>query len=395
MTEAFITPSMLRWARERSFDTVAAAAEKLNVTVGKLQAWEQGDARPTFRKAQDLAKKLRIPFGYLYLAKEPDEALPLPDLRTKSGTIPRKPSPDCLEVLYDALRKQEWYHDYLTNEQVDNVPFVGRFTNTSPVADIAADIRRTLRLDDSLRRGARDRDDFFIQLVQRAEDAGVLVMRSGIVGSNTHRPLDRDEFQGFAISDTVAPLVFVNQNDFKAAQIFTLAHELAHIWVRVSGVCDVAYLASPADYTNDSGRTTDTVDADAVAAETLVPADTFELRWDESTDIDENLRSLSTYYRVSMFVILRRAYDLSLIDLDTFRAKYAELSVRTLSSKKGGGGGYSSLVSRNSQMVTTALVFSLLEGRVSPKEASALLNIRISKLPALAKYLSLRAREHA
>lgn len=392
MTEAFITPGMLRWARMRSFASLDAAADKLNMKPEKLDAWESDKARPTFRQAQDLAKKLRIPFGYLYLSTPPDENLPLPDLRTRARAQSRKPSPDFLEVLYDALRKQEWYHDYLTNEQADNVPFVGRFTNTSPVADIAADIRRTLRLDDSLRRGARDRDDFFRQLVRRAEDAGVLVMRSGIVGSNTSRHLDPDEFQGFAISDTVAPLVFVNQNDFRNAQIFTLAHELAHIWVRVSGVCDVAYLARPADHTNDSGRTADTVDADAVAAETLVPAATFELRWDKSTNIDENLRSLSTHYRVSMFVILRRAYDLSLIDLDTFRAKYAELKEEM---KKGGGGGYSSVFSRNSQTLTTALVFSLLEGRVSPKEASALLNIRISKLPALATYLGLREREHA
>ena len=142
-------------------------------------------------------------------------------------------------------------------------------------------------------------------------------------------------------------------------------------------------MARTSDQPNDYERITD-----AIAAETLVPASTFDLRWNEFTDIDTNLKALSAHYRVSVFVILRRAYDLEKIRYDTFHSEYTELSERTRSKKKSeGGGGYSAVFSRNSRTVTTALMFSVLEGRMSPKEASALLNIRIAKLPALTKYL--------
>lgn len=375
---------MLQWARERSFPDIVYAAEKLNVTVERLRAWEDEDevARPTFHQAQDLAKKLKIPFGYLYLSNPPDERLPLPDLRVRSGTPPRKPSPDFLEVLYDAFRKQDWYREYLTNERMGPLPFTNRFTINSPTKDIADDIRATLQLNDDFRRSVSDRDGFFRQFVRHAEDAGVLVMCSGIVGSNTHRSLDPDEFQGFAMSDAIAPLVFVNQNDFKSAQIFTLAHELAHIWMGISGVSSIEYFAKPAEQLHGWERK-----ADAVAAETLVPADTFELRWNDLTNVDENLHRLSTYYRVSLFVILRRAYELNKISLEAFRAKYTELRAKIHGKQKGGGGGYASILSRNSRTITTALVYSVVEGKASVKEASTLLNTRISKLQSLAKYI--------
>ena len=333
MAEAFITPDMLRWARRRSLGSLEEAAERLNIKLEKLDAWEKGEARPTFKQAQSLAKKLRIPFGYLYLSNPPNETMPLPDLRTKPGTPQRKPSPDFLDVLYDALRKQEWYHDYLASEQADPISFVGRFNIQSPTMVVAQDIRQTLRMDDALRAPGQTRDSYFLQLVKHAEDSGIIVLRNSVVGNNTYRSLDPDEFQGFAISDDLAPVIFINQNDFLSAQIFTFAHELAHIWIGLSGISNPEYLAKAEQQPHSDEQVTN-----AVAAEVLVPASSFNMQWEAHSGLDTNLDKLARYYRVSAFVVLRRAYELNMLSLYEFQSKYTELSNKTLTKKKSGGG---------------------------------------------------------
>ncbi|MDP3062354.1 MAG: XRE family transcriptional regulator [Chloroflexota bacterium] len=387
MVEAFITGTMLRWARERSYPSIDAAAEKLKVKVETLAAWEGEEARPTFLQAQGLAKRLHISFGYLYLSTPPDETLPLPDLRTKPGAEPQRPSPDFVEVLYDALRKRDWYHDYLVGEEADPLPFVGRFRPDSPINEVASDIRRTLALDDPQWHQPQRLDDYFRQVVPRVEQAGVLVMRRSVVGNNTRRRLNPDEFQGFAVSDSLAPLVFINENDYQSAQVFTLAHELAHIWMGLSGVTGLDFRRRPSEQTHLYERVTD-----AVAAETLVPSATFELRWNNTANIDQNLEELSLRYHVSKFVVLRRAYGLNKVDAQQFHAKREELRMNIRTARKTGGGStYRAIFARNGNTLTSTLLYSVLAGRVPPTEAAALLNVRPAKLRGLEKFLLHRA----
>jgi Zn-dependent peptidase ImmA (M78 family) len=328
---------------------------------------------------------LHVPFGYFFLAEPPTEELPLPDLRTKRGAAATKPSPDFLEVIYDALRKQEWYRDYLLEQDADPVPFVGRYTEETPVSTVAEDIRRTLRLGPPLLRQARDKDDYFRLLAGRAEGARVLVLRTGIVGSNTRRSLNPDEFQGFARPDDLAPLVFVNQNDYLSAQIFTLLHELAHVWTGVSGVSDTDYLDRPVSASAVGQRR-----ADQIAAEALVPAGDFDLRWDSLEREEDRLDRLGDHYRVSVFVILRRAYDLGKLTLAEYLSSYDELRQQIKPKPPGGGGGYASMFSRNSHAVTSAVLRSVVEGKLPPTEAATLLNVRPPTLYRMERYWASR-----
>ncbi len=390
-TQAFVTPRLVRWTRERSDLTVDVVAKKLSVSPSTVDAWESGEARPTMRQAQQLAQKLSVPLGYLYLSAPPAEGLPLPDLRTVAGAPSRKPSPAFLDVLYDVLRKQQWYREYLESEDAPRVEFIGRFRLGDDPKTVAADLRDTLRINDDLRQKSATWEAFLTQFARRAEANRVLVLRSGIVGSNTHRRLDVEEFRGFAISDDLVPVVFINSSDARAAQIFTLAHELAHLWIGQSGI-------SNPDYRQRSSQQQHEVDrqCDAIAAEILVPSDDFLLRWDDLRPVNTNLQSLAARYRVSEFVVLRRAYELSKVQSDVYQHQYQKLLGRPRHrSSDGGGNFYRTLLSRNSTILTTALVAATAEGRVPPREAASLLSVRVATLSGIENYLLESGPAHA
>ncbi|MCJ7576770.1 MAG: XRE family transcriptional regulator [Dehalococcoidia bacterium] len=379
--EALITPTIIRWALERVRKPPEQVAQELSVTPDRFAAWANGELRPTLRQAQELAKKLRIPFGYLYLDDPPRETLPLPDLRTIKPEQSVHPSPDLMDVIHDALRKQEWYREQLQHEERPKVNFVGRYSQQDAPDQIARDIRDTLGINMYQRPHTSSWEAFLRYLIMRVENKGVLVLRSGIVGSDVHRRLDVREFLGFVISDKLAPLVFLNSNDYKTAQIFTLAHELAHLWIDQSGVLNPNYRVLRQ---KNEVETT----CDNIAAETLVPGADFDLRWDESKSVDGNVSALAIAYRVSAFVVLRRAYSLNRISRAIFSAKYDALLQSITRRKIEDDGHYYSLVtSRNSHIFTHTLIGAVGAGLESPVEAARLLNVRVGTLRKIEGYI--------
>src|SRR6266542_544968 len=232
---AYITPDLLTWAIERSGMDRSELVTKIHVQANVLESWENGLAFPPFNKAREMAKVLRVAFGYFFLPERPKNEVPLPDLRRLPQAPPLQPSVDFLDVLYQAMAQHDWYRAYQIEEGATPVSFVGKFTERDHFATIATDIRATLGMNNSLRRQSYDSEGYLTKLTQNAEKVGVIVMRRAVVGSS-HRKLNRKEFQGFAISDPIAPRVFVNGQDYYAAKIVTLLHELAHIWIGRSGI---------------------------------------------------------------------------------------------------------------------------------------------------------------
>ena len=386
MSEALISPSVLAWARRRRDLDADGLARKLNVKPEKVKAWESGDGLPTFRQAQRAADALYIPFGYLFLREPPAERLPIPDLRTVGDKPPRDPSPDFLDLVNDVLTKQQWYREYREAEGADPLPIIGRYGVNDDAETIAADIRDALSIDDVMRKGAADLDAFRRKLTFHCEDLGILVMRSGIVGNNTHRPLDVDEFRGFAISDDLAPLVFVNRRDAKAAQIFTLAHEMAHLWIGEGGVSNPDYKLRSDEHGSDVERV-----SNRVAAETLVPSADFRKRWRDAAPIEENMRRLSRRYKVSNITALRHALNLDLVTPKDYWTLYEEMALNAppaKNNKRGGGGGTAlNAISRNGRVFTRAVISSSAEGSLLLGEAARLLDVNVAVLPDISERL--------
>lgn len=374
MTEAFITPELITWALRRSRMTKAEAAKRIQVPEPLFLDWERGEARPTLRQAETLAQALHIPFGFLFLSEPPKLEVPLPDLRTINGTSAAELSPQFYDVLNDALRKQEWYRSYLEGEGAKPLSFIGRFSSTSSVHAIAAEIDDTLGISREIRRNADNWEKFLRDLIIKAEEIGVLVLRNRIVGNNTHRPLDVEEFRGFVVSDDIAPLIFLNGADAKSAQIFTLAHELAHLWIGQSGISNPDYRKRASEQKHPVERI-----CDSVAAQALVPEQDFLSGWDFGVSLERNIDQLTRHFRVSRVVILRRAYELDRISDEEYWDYYHKVLPKGRGATRQGEGGdfYRNLLVRNSRTFATKVVEAVLRGEITDRVGARLLNVQI------------------
>lgn len=381
MATANINTAMLTWARERSGCSVSDFAHKLMIDEERLLKWESGEQTLTFNQAMQFADKAHVPFGYLFLLHPPVETLLIPDLRTVEGKPVNRPSAELLDVVKLMLQRQEWYREYLKQQFIEPNPYVGRFSVQDDVKTIVESIRKVLNLVSHPKRG--NSDDYYRDLVNRIESVGILVMRQANLGHFT-RPLRVEEFRGFAITDEYAPIIFVNHADAPGARLFTLIHELCHIWIGQSGISDGDTHASRSEE----------VLCNAVAAELLVPAEEFQLLWQQDKETwQDNLPLLENHFRVSSWVLARRALTLGFIQHDAYSRFIAKLKAAWLEREKNEKGGptyYKTKKAQISQPFSRAVVGQALSGQLLLREASMLLDgIKPAKIPGFAKELGL------
>ncbi|HEY0794298.1 MAG TPA: XRE family transcriptional regulator [Acidisarcina sp.] len=239
MAEALINGGMLRWARERRALDHSQLSKKTKISIEQLRQWEEEISFPPFSKAELLANVLKIPFGFLFLSNPPSDASPIPDFRTVDGKSFGNPSPDLLSVISQARTKQEWYREYSEGNGAPTLAFTGVLNMESGVDDVANAISEAVGINDQARLSVNSSAAFLKLLSEAAQEAGILVLRSGVVGRGNPSRLSVSEFRGFALADPYAPLVFINSRDAPAAQVFTLVHELAHIWINRTGIIDL------------------------------------------------------------------------------------------------------------------------------------------------------------
>jgi len=365
MTRVEVDPALLRWARERAGRSV----ESLSSRFPRLEAWETGEVRPTLKQLQSFARATHVPLGYLFLPEPPEEEVPIPDLRTMGSKYLGRPSPDLLDAIYLCQRRQAWYREWARSVGEEPLPFIGTATSKSPVVRVAQEMRTALDFDLEDRRRCPTWTDALRRFIAEAEDLGVLVMVSGVVGSNTHRPLDPKEFRGFALADDLAPLVFINGQDTKAAQMFTLAHELAHLWLGESALTDAGPASTPARG----------IEAwcNAVAAELLVPLAVLREELAESHDPLADVKRLARRFKVSTLVILRRLLDAKRLTREQFQREYEAELARLVTIPRGKGGNfYLTQAVRLSRRFARALIVSTLEGQTLYRDAFQMLGVR-------------------
>lgn len=380
MATANINSDMLTWARTRSGYSLSAFASKCAISEERLVQWESGTHTMTFNQAMHFAEKAHIPFGYLFLATPPVEMLPIPDLRTPGSHPVHQPSAELLDLVKLMLQRQEWYREYLRQQLVEQNPWVGRLSMHSSIDIIVEDIRQALQVGLYPERG--NSDAYYRDLIVRIELLGILVMRQANLGHFT-RLLQVEEFRGFAITDEYAPVIFVNHADAPGARLFTLIHELCHIWIGHSGISD------------GDARTTrqEEMLCNAVAAEFLVPKEEFIQLWQPTPEHwQDNLAPLERHFRVSRWVLARRALTLQFIGYDDYARYIAGLKAEWQKREKSDGGPnyYRTKKAQISLPFSRAVVGQAMSGQILLREASSLLDgIKPANIPVFAKELGL------
>jgi Zn-dependent peptidase ImmA (M78 family) len=321
--EVNVNNNMLTWAIARAGYDVSAFAGKFP----RILDWMAGHKKPTVKQLEEFSRKVYLPFGYLFLPQPPQEKLPIPFFRTKRNQGDRI-SINVYDTIVLLQQRQNWLKNYLHDNDFQRLSFVGKFRNSADVLAIVADIRRTLQLPENWANQFRTWQDAQDHLVLHIEDKGIIVIFNGVVENNTHRPISENECRGFVLVDEYAPFMFVNNADFKSAQMFTMVHELAHIWTGHSAGFDFRRL-QPANDFNE-------ILCDKIAAEFLVPTKEFDEVWNYRP---QNFKYASRYFKVSEIVIARRALDTRKISRHQFFDFYDEYSNREFAKKENQGSG--------------------------------------------------------
>jgi Zn-dependent peptidase ImmA (M78 family)/transcriptional regulator with XRE-family HTH domain len=365
-----IQPKLLQWARERVGLDEAALAKKLGTKTDRVIEWEQ-NGELSWKKAEKLANVTHIPFGYLFLTEPPVENLPVADYRMVGGEQTGNPSPELLDVLYDSLRKQDWYREHLLELDGDPLDYVGAVDLKQVPEEVAERIRKRFDLIGNWREESHSWNQTLTLLFHQCEEHGLMVLRSGVALGNPHRPLDVEEFRGFALTDPYAPLVFINSRDSAAAQMFTLMHELVHIWLGLSGVSNFEK--------SFAGSSRVERFCNQVAAEILVPRKELVPLLKTQEPLEKRLARLRSIFKVSSLVLLHRLRELNLLDQASFQEAYEREEQRFADKKakqSGGGDYYRTQQARVSPNFARAVIGSALEGRTLYRDAYQLLGIK-------------------
>lgn len=322
VTKVNINSNMFTWAIARAGYDLSDFAIKFP----KIQDWVDQKEKPTVKQLEAFSKKVHLPFGYLFLPEPPKESLPIPFFRTNNDGQ-NNISINVYDTILLMQQRQDWLREYLIEKDFQPLPFVGKFRNSQNYNEIVADIRNTLGLNNEWASSVKTLQEALDHLTQKIEDIGITIVFNGVVENNTSRPISVNECRGFVLVDSVAPFMFINNSDGKAAQLFTIIHELAHIWTGHSAGFDFRQLL-PA---NDPIELL----CDKVSAEFLVPAESFVKAWSSKPGIANTAR----YFKVSEIVIARRALDLGYLSKAAFFDFYNEYSNREFLKKENQGDG--------------------------------------------------------
>ncbi len=385
--KAIITPNILRWARETSKMPISEVALKTKVKKDKIKLWENGKDFPSINQLEKLSKLYRRPIAIFYLPEPPTDFQTLRDFRRNISF--QEYSTALTFIIRDIQSKQAWLSDFLKEEGENQLDFIGKFNLNISIEKVALEIKKTLGIG-----SIKKNQDVLKYWVEKIEQKRIFVSLSSNIHS--HLKIDINEVKGFAISDKYTPFIFVNSADGKNSQLFTLIHELTHLWINASGVSSFDII----DFRNSEELNKfdpTEVFCNRVTAEILMPKSSIiNISKDYKAITSSTVEQIAKEMRVSSLALSVRMLNLKIISeiqfnqfRRTYKEKYDEyLEIQANKPKQNGSPSYYILkIRKNSRAFTSYIYGYYKSGKITGYEANKLLDIKVSNFKKLEKYL--------
>ena len=381
-----VTPAVMKWCRIKSGYSIETAAQKIGRPPEEIRGWEDGSLQPTLSQARKASEKYKRPLAVFFLPEPPQDFSTLRDFRTLPRDYPREYSSELVFLIREAHMRQEWAREFLRDEGAEELSFVGSANLQSNPNDVARNIREVLSISIREQQACRTREEALLLWIRKAEDAGIFVFQQS--------KIEPVEARGFVLCDKYAPFIFLNANDAKAGRLFTLVHELAHLWINKPGVSNLEDIWR-------EGRSAENkieIFCNRVAAEALVDSLSFETLWrriPKEFELERKIENISQKFKVSEEVIARkllqqqRITETQYTNLRTmYQARWREIENKDKKSHKERekGPSYYRIKAFNVGYAFTRTVLSAYwNGLILGKEASSLLGVKLNHMEKLAK----------
>lgn len=375
MTEANkikVKKEIYEWAIKESQKDI----EEIKIKFSNIEKWINQDEFPTFRQIEKLANFLKVPLGYMFLDKPPKSDIIESEYRTIGNKKPYI-SKNLKDTIYDMSRKQDWISEYRKDNGWDRI-IVDNY-NELDVDDILGIVKKAkefLNLEEFWYKDCKDNRIAYNFLREKLELKGIIVMQNGIVGSNTHRKLDIDEFRGFMLYDEYAPLIFINANDSITGKIFTLVHEFIHILFKEDDILENIDLFRDMKLESQINK---------ITVEFLMPESHIKKYWNKQEKTLNQIEELSKLFNVSRLALAIRLNSLKLINQSLVR-EVNEVTKKDLKKKKdksNGGDYWVTYKSRYSNNFIETVIQGAESGEISYNYAFKLLDVRAKNYDVL------------
>jgi len=360
-----VDQKVIHWAIDHGEKTEAELMKKY-----RLRTWENPTTSQdysTFKQLQDFSRDTRIPFNYFFKSELPREENDFVRFRTVNNAAVQ-PSRRLIEIIHTMGSRQEWLKQYLL-DQDDNsrFKFSHFFTSQMDPVVVAQNVSDLLALPPMANLTISD-DDFFNLLRRKISALGIMVMQSGIVGSNTRRPLNVAEFRAFVLVDEVVPLIFINSGDSKKAKIFSLIHELIHAFL---GSNEILNVSPEADIVTERW-------INAVTINILLPVNVARRALVSRESAVENLKRLSKKFHVSVVAVAIRLKTLGIYGEAelAWAQRYQEAGLQA-KARPAGGNFYNTAVSRVDPRYANAVINNESQGKLGVATAASMLGVTL------------------